>query len=41
MVAKPKAEKPQSNQSVVITNGQRKVITHKPAETKKDEGDKN
>jgi len=39
-MAKPKAEKPQSNQSVVITNGQRKVITHKPAD-KKDEGDKN
>lgn len=39
-MAKPKAEKPQPNESVVITNGQRKVIKH-TAKPKKDEGDQN
>jgi hypothetical protein len=40
-MAKPKAEKLQPGESVVITNGQRKVIKHKPLKPNKDEGDKN
>lgn len=38
-MAKSKDPKPQPNESVVITNGQRKVIKH-TAKPNKDEGDK-